>query len=517
MRMTTGLMFAVLALLAVDARGADDVVNERVPKQGLDAGKAAYLANCAACHQPEGTGLPGAFPPLAGFRLHQGQVEAGHRVQRAARHHRQDHRQRRRVQQRDAGDEPPQRCRRRQHRHLRLRQLGQSGRRGQRDRGRRDAQDAGGHERPLAGREPPRHLAGRDELPGRRLARRRGRRGDGGQSRRPADQQGRVQPRHRDLLPALRRLPWRAAQGRDRQAADARHHPRQGHGLPRGADQLRFARRHAELGQLGRADQGGRQHHGALPPARPAGAAGVGHAADARELEPAGAGRPAPDQADARPQHRQLLRRHPARFRRGGDHRRRHQGSGQHPQDRLRGPHLAPVALGPLRLHHRPRRQDRPDRPVDEPAGAGRRDQDRPRGAFGRDLEVQGLRGQARDRRRLLAAAVRDHGRPDPGADQDRVHPRHDRRHAGVPPGAARRGDRGQPRASGLHRQREGDRPHPPGRLPRHREPQRRDPGRGAASCTTAAGTPPTATSSPRPTSRTRSRWSIRARARWRR
>jgi len=45
---------------------ADDTVNERVPKQGLDVGKAAYLANCAACHQPEGTGLPGAFPPLAG-------------------------------------------------------------------------------------------------------------------------------------------------------------------------------------------------------------------------------------------------------------------------------------------------------------------------------------------------------------------------------------------------------------------------------------------------------------------
>ena len=65
MRMTTGFVFAALALLAVDACRADDVVNERVPKQGLDAGKAAYLANCAACHQPEGTGLPGAFPPLA--------------------------------------------------------------------------------------------------------------------------------------------------------------------------------------------------------------------------------------------------------------------------------------------------------------------------------------------------------------------------------------------------------------------------------------------------------------------
>ena len=29
-------------------------------------GESVYLANCAACHQPSGKGLPGAFPPLAG-------------------------------------------------------------------------------------------------------------------------------------------------------------------------------------------------------------------------------------------------------------------------------------------------------------------------------------------------------------------------------------------------------------------------------------------------------------------
>lgn len=46
-------------------REEGDLVNERLPLQGLDAGKAVYLANCAACHQPKGTGLPGAFPPLA--------------------------------------------------------------------------------------------------------------------------------------------------------------------------------------------------------------------------------------------------------------------------------------------------------------------------------------------------------------------------------------------------------------------------------------------------------------------
>src|SRR5690606_20288088 len=29
------------------------------------AGEAPYLQNCAACHQPDGKGLAGAFPPLA--------------------------------------------------------------------------------------------------------------------------------------------------------------------------------------------------------------------------------------------------------------------------------------------------------------------------------------------------------------------------------------------------------------------------------------------------------------------
>lgn len=32
----------------------------------MAAGEKAYLANCAACHQPNGMGLPKAFPPLAG-------------------------------------------------------------------------------------------------------------------------------------------------------------------------------------------------------------------------------------------------------------------------------------------------------------------------------------------------------------------------------------------------------------------------------------------------------------------
>ncbi len=35
-------------------------------------GEAVYIANCAACHQPDGTGLKGAFPPLAGSDYLQG-------------------------------------------------------------------------------------------------------------------------------------------------------------------------------------------------------------------------------------------------------------------------------------------------------------------------------------------------------------------------------------------------------------------------------------------------------------
>lgn len=41
------------------------LLNERPTKDWREKGKAAYLANCAACHQPNGAGLPGAFPPLA--------------------------------------------------------------------------------------------------------------------------------------------------------------------------------------------------------------------------------------------------------------------------------------------------------------------------------------------------------------------------------------------------------------------------------------------------------------------
>lgn len=34
--------------------------------QADDLGEAMYLEHCAVCHQPDGKGIPGFFPPLAG-------------------------------------------------------------------------------------------------------------------------------------------------------------------------------------------------------------------------------------------------------------------------------------------------------------------------------------------------------------------------------------------------------------------------------------------------------------------
>ena len=136
--------------------------------------------------------------------------------------------------------------------------------------------------------------------------------------------------------------------------------------------------------------------------------------------------------------------------------------------------------------------------------GGGRGDQGGARGTLGRDLEVQGIRGQVRDRRRLLAAAVHDHGRRDARAAQDRLDPRHDRRHPGVPPGTARGGDRRLARAPGVHRQRQGDRPDPPRELRGHRQPQDHDDRRGPLPARRRLGRRPSATSSRPRTSRTR-------------
>jgi len=79
----------------------------------------------------------------------------------------------------------------------------------------------------------------------------------------------------------------------------------------------------------------------------------------------------------------------------------------QHREDGLRGAHLARLRLRPLPPGDRARRQDQHDRPVDGEARQRGRDPHRPGSALRRDLQVQGLRGQVRHRRLLLAAAVR--------------------------------------------------------------------------------------------------------------
>ncbi len=58
---------AVLFAVHVSAESPSErAANERIELSGMEKGKAVYLANCAACHQPDGKGLAGAFPPLAG-------------------------------------------------------------------------------------------------------------------------------------------------------------------------------------------------------------------------------------------------------------------------------------------------------------------------------------------------------------------------------------------------------------------------------------------------------------------
>lgn len=51
---------AVAGFLAAGAAAA-------VPRPA-DPGEEVYVAACAACHMPNGTGIAGAFPPLAGSR-----------------------------------------------------------------------------------------------------------------------------------------------------------------------------------------------------------------------------------------------------------------------------------------------------------------------------------------------------------------------------------------------------------------------------------------------------------------
>jgi mono/diheme cytochrome c family protein len=68
-----GSIYMVHHSIRFDPLVVNAVANRAKPGTGevkviplRDYGKPLYLANCAACHQPNGGGVPGAFPPLAG-------------------------------------------------------------------------------------------------------------------------------------------------------------------------------------------------------------------------------------------------------------------------------------------------------------------------------------------------------------------------------------------------------------------------------------------------------------------
>jgi mono/diheme cytochrome c family protein len=61
------LIKAAMVLVAVFAAAASSPLRA----QEMD-GKSLFLKNCAACHQPTGKGIPGAFPALAGSKFVQG-------------------------------------------------------------------------------------------------------------------------------------------------------------------------------------------------------------------------------------------------------------------------------------------------------------------------------------------------------------------------------------------------------------------------------------------------------------
>jgi nitrite reductase (NO-forming)/hydroxylamine reductase len=72
-----GLALGACGQDAAQSQANDTVVHDaEVAAAGagdlMEKGKAVYLANCAACHQPDGKGLKGAFPPLAGSDYLQG-------------------------------------------------------------------------------------------------------------------------------------------------------------------------------------------------------------------------------------------------------------------------------------------------------------------------------------------------------------------------------------------------------------------------------------------------------------
>jgi nitrite reductase (NO-forming) len=49
-----------------EVKEKEQVLVAKTLEDQIKFGKNVYNQNCAACHQPDGKGVPGAFPPLAG-------------------------------------------------------------------------------------------------------------------------------------------------------------------------------------------------------------------------------------------------------------------------------------------------------------------------------------------------------------------------------------------------------------------------------------------------------------------
>jgi len=68
LRLLSAALLMTLAGSACGQQGSQvhEAEAAKAAATGVEASEAVYQANCAACHQANGQGLPGAFPPLAG-------------------------------------------------------------------------------------------------------------------------------------------------------------------------------------------------------------------------------------------------------------------------------------------------------------------------------------------------------------------------------------------------------------------------------------------------------------------
>jgi mono/diheme cytochrome c family protein len=62
-----GLALIFLTVLSTNGQEPSAQPSQAATATLAESGKAVYAENCSACHQPNGRGIGGAFPPLAGY------------------------------------------------------------------------------------------------------------------------------------------------------------------------------------------------------------------------------------------------------------------------------------------------------------------------------------------------------------------------------------------------------------------------------------------------------------------